>query len=158
MKIALLSSGPSVLESWSKADQDSYDVTVGVSTTCWYIDVDYMCWMDGIAIRGMIERGRQPIKGCVWHVDDLKFWPELEHYAYPFLSDDTKPEYTFPNAVNWILHHFECPEIEIYGNDMSSEPNVCGNAYNHVEQRWIDESMQLKRVLDEYKAKINAKS
>lgn len=158
MKIAILSSGPSVVDSWNQADKDSYDVTIGISTTCWYIDVDWMCWMDGIVIRGMIERNRKPKVGCVWHVSDLRFWPELEHSSYPTYLDGTKPEYTLPNAINWALNTFETPHIEIFGNDMDDRPSISGSEYNHNETRWIDELSQIERVISEHKLKISEKS
>lgn len=150
-RIAILSSGPSVVDSWNQTDHSLYDVTVGISTTCWHIDVDWMCWMDGIVIRGMIERGRKPKVGCVWHVSDLKFWPELEHQSYPVLDDGTKPEYTLPNAINWCLRAFDEPHIEIFGNDMDDRPNISGDSYNHNEGRWTAELAQIQRVIEEHK-------
>ncbi len=128
MKIAILSSAPSIIEEWEARKGDGWDLTVGISTTCWFIDCDWMAWMDATAIRGMIERGRQPKIGSLWHASDFRWAYGMELACFVPFEGGEKAPFILPNALNWVLAKWPGATIEIMGMGMGDGPNVGGNS------------------------------
>lgn len=149
MRIAILSAGPNVAAEWETRKAEQWDAVVGVSCAAWVVDVDWLCWMDGIVIRGMIERGRQPRIGCVWHVSDLRFWPGLQGEAYPRFECGQRAPTTLPNALMWARRKWPSAAIEIIGHEMSDEPNAGGLTHAHCPKRWADELRWMRRAFEE---------
>jgi len=148
LKIAVLSSAPSIIEEWEARKGEGWDLTVGISTTCWFIDCDWMAWMDGWAIRGMIERRRTPLIGSLWHALDFRWAPYIDNAAYPLFDGGEKSPFTLPNALNWVLLKWPDAEIEIMGMTLKNGPNVGGNSdMNEVQA--VEELKWVKRAFSE---------
>lgn len=148
MRIAVLSSAPSILDEWEAVKGDGWDLTVGISTTCWHIDVDWMCWMDAIAIVGMVERGRRPRIGSVWHFGDFRWAGCIEYDAFPPFDGGRKAPFTLPNALNWAFLRWPHAEVCVFGDSCQDGPNV-GQVGSMNQNRALVEMAWIARAYEE---------
>jgi hypothetical protein len=144
MRIAILSSAPSILDEWEAVKDESWDVVVGISTTCWFIDVDWMCWMDAPAMVGMVERSRKPRIGSVWVFDDFKWAGAIKYEAFPTYEDGTRSDFTLPNALNWAFRKWPLAEVCVFGDSCQSGPNVAGMLSMNPAQALVETAQALR--------------
>lgn len=163
--IAILSAGPSLEETWGKADKSQYRMTVGINRACWDIkdDLDYFSLVDFHAICTCItDNDRWPTKGFItrpggvvpqWTKERHGPVRELErHYPWPDWSRRREANlgvcFSFPMILDWAARkRLDEEEIHVYGFDavVDEEWDRNRNAGidlktgSHREARWAAE-------------------
>jgi hypothetical protein len=144
MKVLILSSSPNVLKQYEELNKE-YDITVGISTTNWYINCDYAAFIDSIALVGMIERGMLPNIGYVY---TTPFKSKKEVETFPTI-DGLPIRLTLPATYAWVIEKFGVLP-DIIGNDRTSEANIGGLSANHSEVRWAMEDKLMELLKRDY--------
>lgn len=158
VRVAILSGGPSVLETWPRENPLEWDITVGISTACWVLEADWMAYMDLMSAKTMAGMGRSPSDGAVSVLGRPDWGWGVEQDRFPPFSSGRIAPFTLPNAVNWALSRFRPGRLAIFGDDRDGRANVGGHGANHGPERWIEEEMWMDlAVRDARKAGISCK-
>lgn len=156
MRVAVLSCGPSVLESYR--DDGSHGVVVAVNWCGELYRHDWLCVMDSV----VIERGRvlKPRLGMVAGTGVRMPWPDLE--LRPLIgfqglrgwAGNPSCGFTFPKALLWSLAAYPDAFVDVYGFDASEDPNVGGEGWNHGQSRWRREIPYVRFLAREFVGRI----
>jgi hypothetical protein len=149
VKILILSSAPSVLEAYKSLDYTP-DVTVGISSTNWFIQCDYAAFIDSIALEGMIKRKMYPKKGYVY---TTKFRSKKEVHVFPKI-DNIPIRLTLPATYAWVIERFGVLP-DIIGNERTSGPNIGGLTAGHSKKRWNIEDELMTKLKENYESRRN---
>ena len=144
MKVLILSSGPSVLETYKSLDYTP-DVTVGISTTNWFINCDYAAFIDPVALDGILKRQMYPKKGYVYI---SKFNSKKEVHTFPTINN-IPIRLTLPATYAWVIQHFGVLP-EIIGDERTAEANIGGLTAGHSELRWKIEDELMTKLRQDY--------
>jgi hypothetical protein len=155
-KIALLSCGGSVLETWPKVletkERSLYDYVVGVNWVGELYECDYLCMKDQCLVaRGLLKPPRIGVVNgggveFIWKgrrsYENFARWDKVAGWCGPVVCG-----YTFPDALKWCCEKWTDKEIDVFGCDMDQEKGVCKDSWNHGIGRWAREAPFIAHML-----------
>lgn len=146
MKIAILTCGRSVRETWAEADRNSYHFTIGVNYASVEFDVDYAVFIDRIILNEIKRLDRWPRVAMVTNHSQAKdtgrpLMPLNRHFTN--YDHETTLGYTFPCALVFCLDLWPDSEFDVFGYDLTCDPGISPyENRNHSSTRWDVEVAQ----------------
>jgi len=155
MRLAILCTGPSVLETWPAAlestkEQNRYDLVLGINNTIEYFRLDIWCHADDPPRCGVIPEGWY---GWNW---DRGFIQRLNR-VLPVQSryKRNNSALTFPTCLEMVNLFFPHADVDIYGNDVSLVKGI--GAYPRMKPkpyRWDRENLWVDEVWTERMCRV----
>lgn len=166
MKVAVLSAGPSIVETWHGG---SYDMIIGVNASAFFYDVDYGVALDpfvwktgykhgydiaktmrkgGVWWSKMLQNGEEPVPSAVQMPPEWE-WIDAQSFANRYT-------FSIEAALRFADSMASGDTIDLYGHDMGGHgtPPLCITAM-YGQERWQLESKIYNSLINKLSSRVN---